>query len=94
MCTILSYIDNYSNILSVILAFIAVAIAVSSYIYTKNAAKESLKMTIAEKEAELDAINQTYFSQLPSTVSIDEIDKVRVRKQCLEAQIRNLKKHL
>lgn len=92
MENILSTLNNYSNLISLVMSTIAVVIAITSLIRTRNSEKAAIKLQIREKEAELYSIRSVYFNKLTEGIGLPGREEMRVKEQALEKQIEYLKR--
>ena len=89
---ILKTLNDYSNLISLLLSCVAIIIAVTSLICTRSSERALLKRQIREKEAELYSINEVYFNQITTYHSLPGREEMEVRVKALKKQIEFLKR--
>ena len=82
------------NVLSILISVVAVVIAAASYRHSRAKAKTEICALITAKEAELSAINSTFFSQITSYQYRPGREQAEVKKMVLEKELAYLKERV
>ena len=90
MKEILDTLNNYSNLISLLLSAVAIFIAIASLLRTRQSEKAMVKKEILEKKAELYSINEVYFNGITSHTYLPGREEMEVRVKCLQKQIEYL----